>query len=84
MKSERLKNKANIEELLNWIYDAEQECIQSRKEFDKNGAIEMGGVEFGKECAYNNCRLKILGIFKIEALAKEKEDTPEPSNQDKP
>lgn len=65
MKPERLKHKKNIEELLNWLYNAEQESIKSRKEFDACGAIEMGGVEFGKECAYNNCRLKAMEIFKI-------------------
>ena len=77
MKLEKLKNKENIENLIDWLYDAEQECIKSRKEFDKQGAIEMGGVEFGKECAYLDSRRKVMEIFKIKALAKEKRDTPE-------
>ena len=84
MKTERLKNKNNIDKLLIWLYDEEQKANKSRKEFDKNGAREMGGIEFGKECAYLDARRKVLEIFKIKALAKEKEDTPEPSEQPNP
>jgi hypothetical protein len=65
MKLNNLNNKARIEELLNWLYDSEQKSIKERKKYDLCGVLEMGSMEFGKECAYSDCRLKIMEIFKI-------------------
>lgn len=65
MKLEMLKNQESFEKILDWLYDEEQKANKSRKEFDKIGATEMGGIEFGKECAYLDCRRKIMEIFKI-------------------